>query len=230
MLMSAFDPKRTLQRETMKLSALRGKAKRNTIEVEHIVAAAKARVPGLGEELRRLAEEHEWHAATRLPDGSHVVPLAKWAEIAGAYADGGVDSLCHLVASPGNADYIIGLLEEIASPDAVSALIAFFPEAMHEPASAPRTAWRLVEAYNRLLSCKGGPALSNSQAETIRSFLVSCLAAATSETQRANVVYALRGVGDESSLTLLAAINDFAPPHDSARAMVMRVIRKRLLA
>jgi len=214
----------------MKLSALRGKARRNTLEVEHILAAAKAGVPGLSQELRRLAEEHDWSSVTHLADGTHVAPMAKWAEVAGAYADGGLNSIRELAEAPENAGYVIGLIEEIAPPEAVDALIAFFPDAMREPARAPGTAWRLVEAYNRLLCFKGSLVPSDSQAEAIRSFLISCLAAAPSETQRAHVVYALRGVGDQSSLNLLAEMNDFAPPHDSARTLAMRAIRRRLLA
>ena len=212
----------------MKLSALRAKARRNTLEVEHILAAAKARLPGLRDELNRLSDECSWSHSPYLPDGTHVVPLAKWAEIAGTYAEEGIDALGVLADDPENVAYVIGLLEEIQSHAAVNALMDFFSAAMQTPENAPETAWSLTTAYNSLLSFKDGVVATDEQATAVRSFLMRLLPLATSEHHILLIFCALRGVGDSSSLDLLASQRDLAPPNDTIRASVIRAIRQRL--
>ncbi|MEQ9849480.1 hypothetical protein [Pectobacterium brasiliense] len=212
----------------MKLSALRAKARRNTLEVEHILAAAKARLPGLRDELNRLSDECSWSHSPYLPDGTHVVPLAKWAEIAGTYAEEGIDALGVLADDPENVAYVIGLLEEIQSHAAVNALMDFFSAVMQTPENAPETAWSLTTAYNSLLSFKDGVVATDEQATAVRSYLMRLLPLATSEHHILLIFCALRGVGDSSSLDLLASQRDLAPPNDTIRASVIRAIRQRL--
>ncbi|WP_224652884.1 hypothetical protein [Pectobacterium versatile] len=212
----------------MKIAVLRSKARRNTLEVEHILAAAKARLPGLRDELNRLSVEFNWSHSPYLPDGTHVVPLAKWAEIAGAYAEDGFEALGVLAAEPDNAAYVIGLLEELRSHAAVDALIAFFPAVMQAPEQAPETAWCLTTAYNLLLSIKGSVVATDEQATAVRTFLMRLLPLATTEHHTLRIFCALRGVGDSSSLDLLANQNDLAPPNDTIRMSAIRTIRQRL--
>ena len=197
---------------TVKISSLRSKARRNTLEVEHILAAAKARTPGLKDELNSLAREFEWSNTTHLPDGKHVVPLAKWAEVSGKYAEGGISALADLAREPDNANYVIGLLEELRSRDATEALISFFPDVLRQPETSITTAWRLSRAFNQLLSIKGAVTPTDRQAIAVRSFLVLFHAAAATEPERAWAIYALRGVGDQSSLDFLSKLPDLQPP------------------
>ncbi|MEQ9887922.1 hypothetical protein [Pectobacterium zantedeschiae] len=212
----------------MKLSALRVKARRNTLEVEHILTAAKARLPGLRDELNRLSDECSWSRSPYLPDGTHVVPLAKWAEIAGAYAEEGIDALGVLADDPENVAYVIGLLEELQSHAAVNALMDFFSAVMQRPELAPETAWRLTSAYNLLLSFKDGVVATDEQATAVRTFLMRLLPLATTEHQTCLLFCALRGVGDASSLDFLVSHRDLAPPNETIRMTAMRAIRQRL--
>lgn len=212
----------------MKISSLRSKARRNTLEVEHILAAAKARTPGLKAELEFLAREFNWSNTTHLPDGKHVVPLGKWADVAGTYAEGGIPALADLAKETHNANYVIGLLEELGSREAVEALISFFPDVLIHPEAATATAWRLSRAFNQLLSIKDAVTPTESQAQVVRTFLVQFYAAAASEPERAWAIYALRGVGDQSSLDLLGTLPDLQPPYHAARTDAIRAIRKRI--
>ncbi|RUR97263.1 hypothetical protein [Pectobacterium polaris] len=212
----------------MKISALRSKARRNTLEVEHILAAAKARLPGLRDELNRLSDEFGWSHSPYLPDGTHVVPLAKWAEIAGAYAEEGTDALGVLAAEPDNAAYVIGLLEELRSHAAVNALMAFFAGVMQAPELAPETAWRLTSTFNLLLSIKDGVVATDEQAAAVRAFLMRLLPLATSEHQIFLIFCALRGVGDSSSLERLSNHRDLVSPYETIRTGTIRAIRQRL--
>lgn len=214
----------------MSIIRLRKKSQNNTLEVEHILAAAKARVPGLREELDRLSDEFEWSNSNHLADGSHVVPLAKWAEIAGAYAEGGINSLTLLAREPKNSGYIIGLLEELGSLEAVDALVEFFIEIMHNPQDFPETAWRLASAYNQLLSFKKSSLPEISQADIIRSFLDALLPIAKTDAQRACIICALRGVGNEISIKYLLSIDNLPYPYEKVRKASIRSIRQRMLA
>src|ERR1700761_7088697 len=106
----------------MTLQQLRKKASMNLLEVEDILSAAKKRLPGLREELQRLSVQYGWSWTPFPPEGGHVVPLARWADVAGAYADGGTAALAPLARDPQNRTYIIGLLEEMPTPEATQAL------------------------------------------------------------------------------------------------------------
>lgn len=54
------------------------------------------------------------------------------------------------------------------------------------------------------------------------------LSTATSDAQVAWVVYALRGVGDESSVELVQGLRDLHYPYESAKVVAVRDIRRRL--
>ncbi|PXX41559.1 hypothetical protein [Undibacterium pigrum] len=214
----------------MLISTLRTKARKNTLEVEHILAAAKAGVPGLREELSQLSIELNWSASACLSDGTRVVPLAKWAEIAGAYAEQGMSALAVLANKPENAVYIIGLLETLGSLEAVDALNAIFRDVMHKPGGDTHTAWCLVYAYNQLLSFKKSPIATSEQENTIRAFLNELFPLAESDAQRASLICTLRGVGDEASIQYLSNIAELPYPYESLRRDAIRVIRQRLRA
>jgi hypothetical protein len=212
------------------IKTLRTKAKNNTLEVEHILAAAKAGTPGLRDELCRLAQEFDWSTGSTDADSTHLAPLAKWAGIAGAYAEEGMQSLAVLAQDAGNEVYVIGLLEQLGSLAAVDALIDFYPDAMRNPADNNATAWRLAGACNQLLGFKDAPVATATQASTICLFLMALLPLAESTAQRACVICALRGVGDKAALDYLSALDDLPDPYKTARRSAIRAIRQRQAA
>lgn len=211
----------------MKLETIRKKARNNSLEVEHLLAAAKARTPGLKEELSRLSSELQWPESTHLPDGSHVVPLGRWAVIAGAYADGGIDALAPLTKEQENTCYVIGLLEELNSAEAVAGLLSLFREAMFNPQANIELSHRLTMAFNQLLAIKGAISPSEEQASRVREFLVALYRAANADVQRTWILYALRGVGNASTLQFLASLHELTPPQEAARKEAVRIIKKR---
>lgn len=212
----------------MSLTSLRAKARNNQLEVEHILAAAAKRVPGLRDELRRLSAELEWSDTPYPAVGEHVVPFARWAAVAGAYAEDGVAGLAALTGDRTNWSYILGLLEELRSLEAVEALPALFPDVLRDPLSDPETAFRMADAFNLLLSFKKAPVISDGQAGAIRQFLLALLPAAHTNPERCGVLCALRGVGDRATLDIVAAAPDMPAPYQDVKASVTRTIRKRI--
>lgn len=204
----------------MTLAALRARARNNTLEVEHILGAARKRLPGLRAELQRLAAEYGWSDTPYPPDGTHVVPYAKWAEIAGAYAEDGIAGLAVLTQQTANWPYITGLLEELQSLEAVEMLMTMQADSRLDA----KTAAALASAYNHLLSFRNPPSLSEAQQASIRDFLTAALKSSEDAAARMAFVCALRGVGDESTLALLESLDDLV----DVRPVAIRAIRKRL--
>jgi hypothetical protein len=117
----------------MKLETIRKKARANVLEVEHILAAGRKRVRGLQQELMRLSDELGWSLTPFSVEGEHVVPLAKWARVAGAYAEGGIATLTELAGQQENRHYVVAMLVEVRTQEAAVALFDLFADVLAAP-------------------------------------------------------------------------------------------------
>jgi hypothetical protein len=212
----------------MNLQSLRRKALDNSLEVEYILRAARERVPGLSAELASLTHRCEWSFETHLPDGTHVVPFARWAAVASAYADQGFQGLHRIADDEDSAPYVIGLLEELNTSEAIDALLTIFANSLDEPSADHATTHRLVQAINLLFSMKSSPASAAKQRLICSRFLNKTLSLAQSNAHRAVVMYAMRGTGDSSCLEALSHVRDAEPPYAGAKASAIKAIQKRL--
>lgn len=212
----------------MKLSAVRSMARRNTLEVEHLLKAAKARTPGLRQELQQLSQELQWSATRHPRPGVHVVPLAKWAELAGCYAEHGFAGLAPLAGHRQDAGYVLALIEEVGNADAVHALLDFFQDVIADPAGDMEIAHAVAATCNRLFSFRHSPVVTDGQAQRLRDFLVSFCGHAEDQVHKAMAVYALRGVGDAQSIDFIGRQPRFQPPHEDAGKIAIKAIKKRL--
>jgi hypothetical protein len=207
----------------MNVADLRRKARRGTLEVEHLLDAAVARVPHLSEELQQLASEHGWKTAQEIEPGE--APLATWATVAAAYAEGGLEGL-HVFHQM-HAPFCVALLEEIKSESAVQALLTWWPEALSNETTS-ELAWRIASALNFSLSFKAAPSISEEHRESVREFAYRLYRAARTEVHRATALLVLRGVGDEQSLAFVAQADEFEGAWASTRQNVTTAIRRRL--
>jgi hypothetical protein len=153
--------------------------------------------------------------------------MARWAAVAGAYADEGFAGLGDMARDDLNAPLVMGMLEEINSSEAVDALLQIFASILAEPAQNPPLALRLVGAINLLFSVKSSPASSQKQRKATSAFLNEVLGFAKANAERALVMYAMRGTGDDSSLDVLSQVAEPEYPYVGARAMAIKAIRKR---
>lgn len=183
---------------------------------------------GLAEELARLGAELSWPLDAPQADGRHGVPFARWAQVASAYSRGGLAALAPLAMDHARCGFVLAMLEEVGTPDALEALCLFYQPVMVRPESAPETVTPLCRTINRLLCACGDVGLSPSVGSRLRSLLHGALRSPTSPAQAALAVFALRGVGDEETLELLAALPRFESPFQGARGTAMRAIRRRL--
>jgi hypothetical protein len=214
----------------MKLDVIRKNAKAGTLEVEHLLCAAKLGIPGLAVELRRLSAELHWPSEGSLPDGSRVVPFGRWAEIVALYASDGYDGLASAAADPTNTKCILGLLEELKTPEALAFLLEDYALLIDGPKSDLPKALQIAGTLNNILSFKPLVPITSSQAQSIQDFLLALYTFVEREADRATVVLALRGVGDEAALEFVSALPEFAEPWSTVKATTIRSLRKRIRA
>lgn len=212
----------------MKLETIRKKARANLLEVEHILAAGRKRVPGLQQELMRLSDELGWSPTHFPADGKHVIPLAKWARVAGSYAEGGIATLSELAGQQENRHYVVAMLVEVRTPEAAVALFDLFADVLAAPSWDCEQARDLVDALNSLFFFSKPLIPTDEQAATARSFLMTLYSMASTTTQRAHVLCALRGVGDRSTIEFMSTLEALPNPYEGVVKGALRAIRNRL--
>jgi hypothetical protein len=210
----------------IELSTLRTKADEGSLEVEDLLEAAKSPPAGLSDLLQELALTYAWPTAS--VTGSRAVPFGRWAGVIVIYLRDGVQALAPLASEPGHAGFVLGLLEELKSEAALSALLRFYGPIMASPGSDPETAWRVVTALNLMLSFDGAPPVSAQQAEAVRDFLYEMYSLAPSEERRASALLALRGVGDRLALEFVLQAASFKAAWKMVKPVTVAALRERL--
>lgn len=204
------------------------KAADNSLEVEHLLKVAAIGNAADAPFLRALKGEHGWSDTGR-EGRDRVVPFGRWVDTVGRFLEDGYDGLVRLYGeSAGAAEFCIGVLEEVRTPESVSALLVVAGPVTERPAADVRLAVRLADGFNRLLSFKGGQAITPAVEQRAREFLHRLLALELTEAQRASAVCALRGVGDASSLSLVGGLPPFTGSWAGLEGAAAKQIRQRL--
>ncbi len=110
---------------------------------------------------------------------------------------------------PETAEFCICVLEEVRTPESVSALLAIGGAVIDRPGTDVQLAVRVADGFNRLLSYKGSPEIDSACERRVREFLHRLLALELPIAQRALAVCALRSVGDEASADFIAELPPF---------------------
>ena len=185
---------------TQSIKSIRRKAADNSLEVEHILEAAVQRLAGLPELLDELSAANRWSDSAYLPDGSHVVPLARWARVASTYCRNGISGLKMLLSLPNHESFVLALLEELHSEDAIDAILSFFEKIIESPTSNQELALKVVNTLNLILCFKPNSNIEASKMNQILKFTHEMINNAEDQVARATPVLLLRAVGDETSI------------------------------
>ncbi len=212
----------------MNIATLRKKARNGSLEVEDLLQAAVERLPGLSEELSNLATKHEWLAQALMTDGTRIVPFAKWATVASAYASEEFAGLRALARKTENIPFILGLLEEIHTNESVSLVLEICSCYLTDLTQFKDMAFRATQTFNLLLSFKKAVPVTTVQAKAIQEFLCALYMHAEFESSRAHVLLALRGVGDNYAIKFVESSADFSAPWSGTKESVLRAVRKRV--
>ena len=211
----------------MSIESIKNRARKGTLEVEHLLKEAANPGEALATALDALSAELQWSSAGTLENGNRVVPLATWAKVVSTYCRDGFDGLIGLAAEPGLANFVIGLLEESEKNAALDALLLAFKKNFSEPCCDIETSVRIASALNLMLSLKPAIVADNDQAFELRAFLGALYTCCASDAQRAIALLALRGIGDESSAEFSAS-QTLGSPWEDVPNTVSKQIKKRL--
>lgn len=198
------------------------------MEVEHILEAASQRIDGLPDLLDELSNTEDWSDVSHLPDGKHVVPLARWALIASAYCRDGIPGLRAVLNRPNHESFVLALLEELHSSHAVDAIMDLFSQCIGSPGEDPFLAHKIASSLNLILCFKPEFEIDGAATEQIRAFATELIKISSEQVDRAVPVLLLRAVGDEGSLQLLDSLPEFTEHWASTIPATRRAIRNRL--
>lgn len=203
------------------------KAADHSLEVEHLLKVATigdaADVPFL----RALKDEHGWSDTGR-EGRKRVVPLGRWVDAVCRFLEEGSAGLIRMAGeTTGAVDFCIGVLEEVRTPESVSALLAIGGMAIEHPEKDLKLAVRVADGFNSLLSFKGGTTVSPIVERHVRDFLHRLLSLVLTVEQRATAVCALRGVGDATSVNVIAGLPPFQGDWAGLEATATKQIKRR---
>src|ERR1051326_156396 len=188
---------------------LRNKALKNDLEVEDLLAFAKESDCSGVEVLERLASEFDW-SSENFRDGYRIVPLRKWAYVVEQYLIGGYQAMVSLATAAQTRDshacFVIALLEDLHTTDAVTAVIQICADLRNAPENDLELAMRCATAFNLLLSFKPFLTIPNNQRDSVKGFLHTLLKPPLTDAQMGTVICALRCVGDEDSISLIKSL------------------------
>jgi hypothetical protein len=214
----------------MNITTLQRKARDGSLEVEHLLQAAAESLLGLSEELSRLGATHGWQLQGMQPDGTRVVPFARWAAVASAYASHGFPGLRELAREPDEVPFVLGLLEHVFTNESVAFAIEICEKFLSTPEWPRELGFRVTATLNLLLSFKRAAPVTETQARAIQDFLLALYPRAQTEAERAVVILALRGIGDEGALRFIEAAADFTGAWSGTKEPALRAVRKRIKA
>jgi hypothetical protein len=206
------------------IATLARMAARGTLEVEHVLRTARQPSPRLADALDELALAMDWPRAPSFPQ----VPLGTWAEVVGVYCRDGHAGLLETANEPSMLPFVLGVLEELKTSEALSTLVRLVETHRDRLLSSPEPAGQIAAALNlaSMNSPRGGP--SESERGAGRDFLHDALTRADADNHRVTVLCALRYFGDETSLPLISNCPPLPPHWEPARGAAIRQIRRSM--
>jgi hypothetical protein len=213
----------------MSLVSIKKRAYDGTLEVEHLLKEAAHPSDALAQLLDALGKELEWQVWDETNDGNHFVPFASWASVIATYCREGYPGLVRLSSDPVLGSFVIALLEELKTKEALDALLYAFKGYLTEPGRDIAISFCVAKAVNLMLSFKPSIEAEPAQADELQSFLLRLYASAQTDGQRGTALAALRGIGNEAAANFADSIC-LSSPWDKVPQLVARHIRKRLRA
>lgn len=217
-----------IQLEGMSLQSIRKKALTGSLEVDHLLREARLGTPGLGQLLLQLSEQLGWPHAELAPDGTREVPLAAWARVVAAYSNAGFPGMRDLALDSTLAPFVIGVVEELKTVEALAFLLEVFAVNLAQPERDIQLFIRLATAVNLMLSFKSAPPMREEQSELVQLFLFRLHSLARNHAEAALALLALSGVGSADAAAFVQASPRLAPPWANVQSTVLRAIRKRV--
>lgn len=193
-------------------------ADNNELDVEAILAlvrtATRADVPSL-----RAAG---YAIGASLPGE---VPYEKWIECVCDFLEQGEDGLLKRAVDPMELPFVLGVVEELPPENAVSILDSL----VQRCGGTRHTTLALVTTANLVLAVGEVPSLTPDRRVRLLGFLHGIIGEARPDDPAYGMaLYALRGIGDDTTLMILSGVPDAIGPYAGAKRLATAAIRDRL--
>lgn len=215
--MSVFRPSELTEPGKRFAAKIKRLARADDVEVEHLLGAVLVNDPGLIPFIEGIAAKHEWAFRGRIPGSrDRWVPLGRWAFYVTEYLRGGAERMVELALDPEerlldeedglkHGGFPLGVLEFKKAYESVDCVLRI-GDAVREGLESNRDlALGCASALSLLTACKKPVALSESDRALARPFLHDLLRLELSEPDAARVYGALRTVGNDESIRLIAS-------------------------
>jgi len=211
-----------------KLETLWEKADEGEVEPEDLTAFAVRGDARAADVVRGLAAAYGWARRERV-GRKRFVPLGRWADVVCLYLDGGVPAMVAYARrrQAGAFAFAVHVLEEVRSAAAVRGMAELARGLTKSLARRVADGVLLADAINRAMSFEGRPRLGQAAVKELRAFLHKLGGLKLSESQRAAVGCALRGVGDAESVAMVGEWPRFTGPWAGLEGMVEKAVRTR---
>lgn len=211
-----------------RIRTLKKHAANKSLEVKHLLKLAVDGDPAAVPLLRQMKIENGWNKVA-WSDESCVIPSGPWVDAICCYLERGYRGLIDDARDNRDAtDFCLGVLEGLSTPESVAAMMEIGGELIAHPSYDRRTAVRLADAINQILSFKDAPPIDEYQRIRLRDFLHHLLSLELTIEEKTSCICALRGVGDEESLELLKSLEHMPRGWEFVVRSVFRAIRKRV--
>ena len=207
------------------LKSISNKAKINELEVEHILKAAKNQLEGLPELLKELSITLKWDSDLGQKE---LIPLKKWADVAISYCEESYIGLAKLLQKEGNEDFILGLIEELHSEEAVQFIIERFHYILIEPQKDLSLAVKIASTLNITLCFKPEIRLDLKSEKLLSNFCLQLATEVQNHSDKAVAILVLRAVGDSDTLEGLRSFDTLNAPWETVLSLTTRKIKQRI--
>jgi hypothetical protein len=207
-----------------------------SFEVEHLFSLLRVDDKNLINDIKEIGKKHEWKTVEEIgyiPDNEpHPVPFGSWINVICLYIDGEVPALFDLGTRKKNWHFAVAILEEIKTADSFIALFSILK--LCNPKSDRKKIVRILSAINLLVSFKDKPLLDKDIEKKAADYLLQLIDELRayreqSDHEVAYCLYALRGLGDESTIEIIQKIIPVKLwYHVGAEKKVINAIKKRL--
>ncbi len=221
----------------MKFNALAKKAAKGpaplehggNVEVEDLIRFVLEHGSDGAAEIERLCALYGWREEFQYnADGTHLAPMAPWAQACAAFGHGGVAGLQPLLDDPRRATYAIGVLEDVRSEASVMALLGFCAQAdfsQGDPMSAPS---RALAALNSLLSFDKGVVVPVATQQSLLRLVQRAWEQAPTTQGRSLALYTARGASMAEAMAWLQSLALEEEEMIAARKVALKRLRQRL--
>jgi hypothetical protein len=173
------------------------------MEVEDMIRFVLLHRSEAAQEIERLCAQHKWVMDGLLPDGSRVVPFARWAQVCVAFGRGGVPALVPFLGDVHMTDFAVALLDEVRTAESVQALANYCDTAKFKAdhySHLEWVEWKAVFALNELLGLDDFVAVEKPLQEQVRKMLVRAFSCAANPFLQSQVLCAMCGVPSAATL------------------------------